>query len=257
MELVCVLAASLRASGAQHPLLVLVLPMRVRPSGVESLRSAGAVPLVVRPLPLTPNIRLDQPHWLYAFSKLRAWEQTEYSRLVYIDGDSVVLHNPDYLFALPLHSHGLAAARDVHACNQSAAVLHMMSSLMVLTPSRATYDGLISLMPRNAWRNGDQQLIRRYFDTHGGVQLLSESDAAFVHRCRCLDYNATAPAILHFTTAFAPTWDAASQGARAREMERHGWCRTRAAHVSCTRCADATFERWIELRRGMNISAEE
>ena len=264
VHLCTVLAASLQASGSQHPLLVLVLPEALREgTGIEALSSLDNVIVVpIKPLPITPNIRLDQAHWLYAFSKLRIWQMTNYTRRVYIDGDSLVLHNLDYLFDLALRPGSVAAARDEHACNQTRAVVHMMSSLMVVEPSLATFDGLVALMPRALWRNGDQQLIRAYFTRHGaGVALLNETDAAFVHRCRCADFTAgppgtqTGPAVVHFTTAFAPTW--ARGQASTRRMEPHGWCKTRAGSVSCTGCADAAYEHWIRLRKALNTSGVE
>lgn len=264
VHLCTVLAASLRASGSKHPLLVLALPEALRAgTGIDALRGLdGVIVLPIKPLPITPNIRLDQAHWLFAFSKLRIWQQTQYTRLVYIDGDSLVLRNLDYLFHVALRPGSVAAARDVHACNQSRAVLRMMSSLMVVEPSLASFDGLVSLMPRARWRNGDQQLIRAYFTHHGaGVSLVNETDAAFVHRCRCADFAAgtpgtpAGPAVVHFTTAFAPTW---SQGqASTRRMEAHGWCKTRAGSVSCTGCANKAYEHWIRLRKQLDASGVE
>jgi hypothetical protein len=260
VELCSVLAASLHASGAQHPLLVLALPEALRSdTGVDALRlMPGVTVLPIRPLPITPNIKLDQPHWLFAFCKLRIWQLTDYSRLVYIDGDSLVLRNLDYLFTIPLPPGRIAAARDVHACNQTLALVHMMSSLMVLSPSQEIFAGLLAMMPRSRWNNGDQQLIRAYFSRQHGVQLLNETDAAFVHRCRCNYFGAagrpgtaTGPALVHFTTAFAPQWDDNSKLATTRRMEPHGWCRTRAGSVSCTHCADLAYEHWINLRSGL------
>lgn len=260
VELCAVLAASLRASGSEHPLLVLALPEALRPgTGIDALSSMSGVTVVpVRPLPITPNIRLDQPHWLYAFAKLRVWQLTQYSRIVYIDGDSLVLRNLDYLFGVPLEANSIAAARDVHACNQTRVVPRMMSSLMVLSPSQAIFDGLKTLMPRSHWNNGDQQLIRSFFTRHGGgVHLLNETDAAFVHRCRCPDFtaghpgNASGPAVVHFTTAFAPQWDVEAGHASTRRMEPHGWCKTRAGSVSCTHCADVAYDLWVSMRRGL------
>jgi hypothetical protein len=259
VHLCTVLAASLRASGSKYPLMVLALPEALREgTGIEALRSLDSVIVVpIRPLSITPNIRLDQAHWLYAFSKLRVWQMTNYTRLAYIDGDSLVLRNLDYLFTLPMRPGSVAAARDVHACNQTRAVVHMMSSLVVLQPSSATFHGLVGLMPRALWRNGDQQLIRAFFTRHGaGVALLNETDAAFVHRCRCADFGAgipgtmTGPAVVHFTTAFAPTWERGQ--ASTKRMEAHGWCKTRAGSVSCTGCADSAYQHWIRLRQQLD-----
>ena len=89
VHLCTVLAASLRASGSKHPLLVLALPEALRAgTGIDALRGLdGVIVLPIKPLPITPNIRLDQAHWLFAFSKLRIWQQTQYTRLVYIDGE--------------------------------------------------------------------------------------------------------------------------------------------------------------------------
>jgi hypothetical protein len=59
--------------------------------------------------------------------------------------------------------------------------------------------------------------------------------------------------VVHFTTAFAPTWD--GRVATTRAMEPQGWCKTRAGSLSCTGCADAAYLHWIQCARELNRSS--
>jgi glycogenin glucosyltransferase len=66
--------------------------------------------LEVPPVP-NPNSGVHVQSWIdVGFTKLRMWQLTQYSKLVYIDADCMVVQPVDELFDLPVD---FAAAPDV------------------------------------------------------------------------------------------------------------------------------------------------
>ncbi len=105
---------SLKQSGTRFPLIVMTteaIPLADR----EALQAEGCV---VHPVdPIYPNSELKQ-HYASAqfgevWTKLRAWQLTDYERVVFLDADMLVLQNMDELFTLDLGDNLLAAC---HAC---------------------------------------------------------------------------------------------------------------------------------------------
>jgi alpha-N-acetylglucosamine transferase len=108
------LHASLRRSGSQHPLVVMVTE-DVDDDARKALADDGAL---VRELPrVGPDSSLEA-HYANArfaevWTKLGAWGLVEFSRLVVLDADMLVVQPMDELFSLELPSGGIAAC---HAC---------------------------------------------------------------------------------------------------------------------------------------------
>jgi inositol 3-alpha-galactosyltransferase len=87
---------------------------KISPEDLEVMRNEGCVPLAVdRFMPNnadTSGYKMS----IYAdcWTKLRIWELEQFSRVVYIDADMLVIRNMDHLFDLP---QGFHAARDCYA----------------------------------------------------------------------------------------------------------------------------------------------
>ncbi|MEZ3499077.1 glycosyltransferase family 8 protein [Pantoea sp. KPR_PJ] len=105
---------SLKQSGTRWPLVVMTtdaIPLADR----EALQAEGCR---VHPVdPLYPNSELE-PYYASAqfgevWTKLRAWQLTDFERVVFLDADMLVLQNMDELFTLDLGDNQLAAC---HAC---------------------------------------------------------------------------------------------------------------------------------------------
>lgn len=105
---------SLKRSETRWPLVVMVTDAIDQPTR-EALRADGCV---IHPVaPLMPDSALEQ-HYASAqfgevWSKLRAWELTDYERVVFLDADMLVLRNMDELFTVDMGKYALAAC---HAC---------------------------------------------------------------------------------------------------------------------------------------------
>jgi len=105
---------SLQRSETRWPLVVMVTDA-IDAGTRAALQAAGCV---IKPVaPLMPDSALEQ-HYASAqfgevWSKLRAWELTDYERVVFLDADMLVLQNMDELFTLDIGKYALAAC---HAC---------------------------------------------------------------------------------------------------------------------------------------------
>lgn len=105
---------SLLNSGTAYPLVVMVTE-NIEPAICRRLKDDGCDVIAVAPL----NPQQDLAHhyasarFAEVWTKLRAWQQTHYQRLVFLDADMLVLRNMDELFTLDLPANGIAAC---HAC---------------------------------------------------------------------------------------------------------------------------------------------
>lgn len=88
-----------RSKSTTYPLLVFVADF-VTPEQRALLSGAGALVRDLAPLPWTPNVPDPQARWADLFAKLHMWNETEFSRLVFLDADAFPLANIDAMFDL-------------------------------------------------------------------------------------------------------------------------------------------------------------
>lgn len=105
-----VLYRSLRKSGTTRPLVVMVTE-NIDVSIRDQLESLGCL---IREVPnIGPNPGLQHSyarvHYADVWSKLGVWNLTEFSRLVFLDADMLVIENMDELFDVSLPVNGIAA----------------------------------------------------------------------------------------------------------------------------------------------------
>ncbi len=176
------LARSLTAVGAEYPLLVLATS-GVPEADVTRLREAGCKMLPVVQPDLSDEFRSrhnrqaqhaqspftkgEKPVFhdpLDNFCKLRLWELTDYSRVVFLDADTLVIKNIDKLFGYPEFSGApnlYESLDDMHRLN---------SGVFVAAPSRNTYADMVARLdaPDAYWPRTDQTFLQDYFrDWHG------------------------------------------------------------------------------------------
>lgn len=107
---------------------------------IDALRSAAAKPLFPR---------FDQ-----VFAKLRAWQLTEFSKVVFLDADTLVLQNIDELFTRPY----FAAAPDFLMPDR------FNSGVMVLDPSPRTFGQMSERLDGlDSYDGGDQGFLNSFF----------------------------------------------------------------------------------------------
>ncbi|MFS2223160.1 glycosyltransferase family 8 protein [Pantoea sp. B65] len=105
---------SLRQSKTRYPLLVMVTE-NIAPATCAQLKAGGCEVIAVSPLSPHPELARHYASAQFAevWTKLRAWQLTDYQRLVFLDADMLVVQNMDELMSVELPENGIAAC---HAC---------------------------------------------------------------------------------------------------------------------------------------------
>lgn len=108
------LQQSLRDQHSRYPLVVMVTPT-ITPDTRQALELAGCIVREVSPL--RPREGIDGDYAWAQFSevwtKLCAWQQDDFQRVVFLDADMLVVNNMDEVFDMPLAADSIAAC---HAC---------------------------------------------------------------------------------------------------------------------------------------------
>ncbi|PZQ47139.1 MAG: glycosyl transferase [Rhodovulum sulfidophilum] len=116
---------------------------------------------------LAPFTKGEKPAFhtpLDNFVKLRLWQMEEYTRVVFIDADALVLRNIDVLFQYP----EFCAAPNVY--ESLADFTRLNSGVFVARPSQVTYWAMLERLdaPDAFWRRTDQSFLQEFFpDWHG------------------------------------------------------------------------------------------
>jgi glycogenin glucosyltransferase len=149
------LGSSLKTSGTVKPMVVMVTP-EVRPITRERLLAQGWKIHEIAPIP-NPNAATQQmlPRFGAAYTKLRAWQLTDFDKVVLLDADTIVMQNVDELFDRP----ELAAAPDFFLPDR------FNSGVMVLDPSEATFDRMVNALGQQpSYDGGDQGFLNLFFE---------------------------------------------------------------------------------------------
>lgn len=232
LEGLVVLEQSLRRVGSAYPLTVLVT-QAVSDRTVRTLNRLGmrtarsrrslAVPNEV----LERNAAFGREYWSRTFDKLQAFELHEFSKVVYLDSDMLVLRNVDDLFDRP-HMSAVAAGRGQPG-NESWDRLN--SGCLVIVPAEDALDHLWGAVPvalREREAIGDQDLLQISYPDwpdRQDLHLGEEYNLFFIyleHYTRELGYSLRGEnpiKIVHFVGAVKP-WDLTSSGT-ARMFARH------------------------------------
>lgn len=148
------LGHSLDRTGTPHPKLVLVTP-DVSASARRSLERKGWLIRDVAPI-ANPNPRRQQlfPRFANTFTKLRAFSLCDFTKLVLLDADTIVLQNIDDLFERP----ALAAAPDYLLPDR------FNSGVMVIEPCARTFASMMdALRSTGSYDGGDQGFLNEFF----------------------------------------------------------------------------------------------
>jgi alpha-N-acetylglucosamine transferase len=154
------LGRSLAATGTQAARVVMISP-DVSASAREKLTAEGWDVREVVPID-NPNAKTAQlfPRFHNTFTKLRAWELTEFERVVFLDADTIVLQNVDELFTRPY----FAAAPDFFLPDR------FNSGVMALVPSRERFAAMVEMLGKtDSYDGGDQGFLNNFFEGWWGM----------------------------------------------------------------------------------------
>ena len=151
---VLVIHRTLKDTRSKYPLHVCVTP---------NLSGHTRDTLVAYGIPMIEVTRRDSPKmppfnkWRATYTKLEIFKLTQYSKLVYIDADMIVLKNIDHLFEKP-HMSGVAAG-----C-WGKKDFNFNSGLLVIEPNVKEYDALVDIsIEHGDTCQGDQNVLQKYF----------------------------------------------------------------------------------------------
>lgn len=148
------LGSSIKATGTHHPMVLMVTP-DVSDHARAALAHEGwtlrPIEPIANPNPATMHML---PRFGAAYTKLRAWELTEYDKLVFLDGDTIVVKNIDDLFDRP----AFAAAPDFFLPDRFS------SGVMVLEPNAEVFTHMVHELSRvESYDGGDQGFLNNFF----------------------------------------------------------------------------------------------
>jgi alpha-N-acetylglucosamine transferase len=127
----------------------------VRPVTRDRLTAQGWTVREIAPIP-NPDPATQQmlPRFGAAYTKLRAWQLTDFDKVVLLDADTIVMKNVDDLFERP----ELAAGPDFFMPDR------FNSGVMVLDPSEGTFERMIQELGRApSYDGGDQGFLNQFF----------------------------------------------------------------------------------------------
>lgn len=134
-----------------------------------------------------PVYRVDMPsqqlesgmltaRWKYAYWKLQIWKLTQFDKLIWLDSDTMVFRDIDWLFERTW----MWAQRDDWFCKLDQT--NVCSGVMLLEPNEQDFYGLLKYASTlTELTDGDQQLIMMYFNdvVRRPINLLSDLEASF------------------------------------------------------------------------------
>ncbi len=182
---VLALYESLRSLGARYPLVVVISPT-VSAETENQLRQAG---ILARKIPesaaIPKGILESNGHWGNTFDKIQLFSLVEFSKIVYVDSDMIVLSNIDELFDKP-HMSGVAAGKII---NPSWTRLN--SGLLVIEPQANLAEKIFSALPkaladmsaRGVTAIGDQDLLNAYYPGWSDAPELEVDQGYNVFQC--------------------------------------------------------------------------
>lgn len=150
---------------SKYPLYVLI------PSGKEELideilkMNYSIECLVLSPMNIESGTNYVE-YWRDTLFKLRVFSLKQFSKIVFLDSDMIVLKNIDHLFD-SLHMSAVASGAVLHSDWEN----QLNSGLMVIEPNEKEYEGLLDCI-QEAQRErlemnygfGDQDVIKKYYN---------------------------------------------------------------------------------------------
>lgn len=162
---VLALNESLKQTGTSHPMVVGISSHLSRDIQAQLGRAGMLVRIIDPSIAIPAELVRGNGHWGHTFDKIQFFDLTEFSKLVYVDSDMLILSNIDELFDKP-HMAGVAAGRLVHPD-----WTRLNGGLMVIVPQAGLAGKIFATLPQALAEGktsggsaiGDQDLINAYY----------------------------------------------------------------------------------------------
>ncbi|RPA88146.1 nucleotide-diphospho-sugar transferase [Ascobolus immersus RN42] len=180
-----VVAHSLRDGGASRKLAILVPTEGLSHASLTVLARLYDYIIPVQKIYSNNHSNLNlmgRPDLAGAFTKIHLWNQTQFSKIVYLDADTVALRAPEELFDVP---HDFSAAPDIGWPDI------FNSGVLVLKPDEGVFSSLLTLAQQSLSFDGaDQGLLNQFFPHYNRL--------SFTYNCTPSASYQYAPAYKHF-----------------------------------------------------------
>jgi len=206
---------------------------------INLLSDVGCIVKVVHELDLPEELNLETKRWGPAFTKLISWQLEEYSKLIFLDSDLLVLKNIDELFLLNDTLHATLDA-DASSCTFKPERLRLINSgVLVLKPQQELFTAFMNtLFDKEFLSKGavnDQDVITHTVQWKG---LPYPTYGAQVTHCECEDdkrmWDDKTIKLVHFTAGLKKLpkpWDYILEG----------------DHGDIPHCLQTLFDTWTTL----------
>lgn len=162
---VLALNESLKQTGTNHPMVVGISSHLSRDIQAQLVRAGMLIRIIDPSTAIPAELVHGNGHWGHTFDKIQLFDLTEFSKLVYVDSDMLILSNIDELFDKP-HMAGVAAGRLVHPD-----WTRLNGGLMVIVPQAGLAGKIFATLPQALAESkasggsaiGDQDLINAYY----------------------------------------------------------------------------------------------
>ena len=162
---VLALNESLRRFNSKYPLLV-VVSNSIQPSTKDLLEKSGMqVVTCFESMDIPLEIKNKSGHWGNTFDKICIFGLTDFSKLVYVDSDMIMLRNIDELFDKP-HMSAVSAGKFLYPD-----WIRLNSGIMVIEPEQGLPEKIMKTLEKSMSEVealggkalGDQDLINAYY----------------------------------------------------------------------------------------------
>jgi hypothetical protein len=191
-----VLGMSLRETGTKRDMVVMVSPA-ISKGTREELSSFGWKLQEVEEMKIAYETRAK---WRKNLTKLRLWQMTKYSKLIYLDADMLVLRNLDHLFACP---GPICAVLDSPVPNK------FNGGLLVLSPNETVFDALMEKWDEGVeYADVEQGLLNAFFpleSIQGNLLPFKYNAHAYAHK-RSITHDLEDIYVVHYTTFKPWNW---------------------------------------------------
>lgn len=163
LEGVIKLKKSLEMVGSKYPLITMGFDLSNESQALLTKNN-----IEIRNVDLKTLYNPYYDYWTAAFAKIEMWKWEDYDILCWLDSDTIMLHNSDELFRLPIDKNGIGAALDFEIWPKSGQVTPsfkmIQSGVFVMKPSYDIYNDMqnkMKVLP--SYDGGDQGFLTSYF----------------------------------------------------------------------------------------------
>ena len=198
----CVAVHSLQMTGTQKDIIVFVTP-NIWPSVVDAL---GNLNVIITPITAVknPNSYVKRNHMRDNFTKLRAWQLTNYQKIVYSDSDFIYTQNSDDLCYLPADVN--AGRNFVSLEGEWTDPDFFNAGFMVITPGTETFCDMIEASQTFVSPTGGDQPFQNMYWKDKWTELDYKYDGANanIYFTQKEEWNPKKIRSIHFTRATNP-----------------------------------------------------